>query len=81
MKTNVGGWDRNIRWMVGAGALMAGLIAPLNRSWRIGLLAFGASELFTAGARYCPVNELLGVNTAPEGLKSEVRSTAKSLAE
>ncbi len=78
MKPNVGGWDRNTRWILGTGALVAGLIAPVRRSWRIGLLAFAATELVTAGTRYCPVNQALGVNTAAEGLKSEVKSLAES---
>lgn len=81
MKTNVGGWDRNIRWMVGSAALVAGVLAPIRLPWRISLLALGASNLFSAGTRYCPVNEILGVNTATQDLKEEVRSAAQSLAE
>lgn len=81
MKTNVGGWDRNVRWIVGAGALVAGAVAPLRLPWRIGLLAFGAAELITAGSRYCPVNEMLGRNTTGEGVKAELRSVAESAAE
>jgi len=81
MKTNVGGWDRNVRWIVGAGALVAGMLAPVRLPWRLGLLALGASNLITAGTRYCPMNEVLGVNTTGEGLASEMRSAAQSLAE
>jgi hypothetical protein len=81
MKTNVGGWDRNVRWMVGAGALVAGMLAPVRLPWRLGLLALGASNLITAGTRYCPVNEMLGMNTTAEGLKSEISSAAQSLVE
>ncbi len=78
MKTNVGGWDRNIRWVLGSGALVAGLTVPLRLPWRLGLLAFAATELLTAGTRYCPVNQVLGINTAPEGLKSEIKSVAQA---
>ncbi len=81
MKTNVGGWDRNLCWIVGTGALMAGVFAPLRLPLRLGLLAFGASELITASTRYCPVNEMLGVNTTGEGLKSDLKSAAQSLVE
>jgi hypothetical protein len=81
MKTNVGGWDRNIRWILGGAALAAGLLYPVRLPWRLALLGFGASELFTAGTRYCPVNEVLGVNTAGEGLKEEIHSAAQSLVE
>ncbi|HVV73251.1 MAG TPA: DUF2892 domain-containing protein [Verrucomicrobiae bacterium] len=81
MKTNVGGWDRNLRWILGTGALVAGVLAPSRLPVRLTLLAFGAGELLTAGMRYCPVNEMLGVNTAGEGLKSEISSAAHSLVE
>ena len=81
MKTNVGGWDRNVRWMIGAGALVAGMLAPVRLPWRLGLLVLGASNLITAGTRYCPVNEMLGMNTTGEGLKSEISSAAQSLVE
>ena len=80
MKTNVGGWDRNTRWILGGGAVIASLVAPVRLPWRIGLLLFGASELMTAGTRYCPLNEALGINTAPEELGSDLRSTARSIA-
>ncbi len=60
---------------------MAGLMARARLPLRLGLLVLGASNLFSAGTRYCPVNEMLGVNTAREGLKEEVQSAAHSLAE
>lgn len=70
-----------MRWVVGSGALVAAVLAPVRWPLRLGLLALGASELITAGARYCPVNEMLGLDTTGEGLKSELRSTAESLVE
>ncbi len=76
---NVGGWDRNTRWILGSAALLAGLAAPLPKSWRIGLLAFGATEFLTAGSQYCPVNQLLGINTRRGEFKELVRKTAEAL--
>ncbi len=80
MKTNVGGWDRNLRWVIGSGALAAGLLGRFSWPWRVGLLLVGATDLITASTRYCPLNEALGVNTAAEGLKSELRSAVESVA-
>jgi len=81
MKTNVGGWDRNLRWILGTGAIVTSVLAPARLPLRLALLAFGATELLTAGTRYCPVNELIGVNTAAEGVGPELRSAAHSLVE
>ncbi len=64
MKCNVGGWDRNVRLILGASALLFGIFGPLRRRARAVAISFGASELVTGLARYCPVNEALGVNTA-----------------
>jgi len=73
--------DRNARFVLGGGALVAGLFGGLRLPWRLLLLGFGASELITASTRYCPLNEALGVNTAREGLKPEIEAAAHSLAE
>lgn len=81
MKQNVGGWDRDVRWALGGAAIVAGLFAPVRIGWRIGLLAFGVSEFLTAGSRYCPVNDALGVNTLGEGVKSGLRAGVEALTE
>jgi len=64
MKQNVGGWDRNMRWIIGAGALAAALLAPLPRAWRWGAALLAVSGLSTAATRYCPVSAAMGRNTA-----------------
>jgi hypothetical protein len=63
MRQNVGGWDRNTRWILGASAILAALMTPMARGWRLGLLAFGAAQLITAASSYCPLNEALGIDT------------------
>ena len=79
MKENVGGWDRNLRLILGAGALLACLAAPMRRSWKIGLLTFAASELLTGTTRYCPVNEALGINTSRRPLTRVVKGAIHAL--
>ena len=64
MKRNVGGLDRTLRLVAGTTALNLGLFAPLKRGVRAALVSFGASELITGLARYCPLNQALGFNTA-----------------
>lgn len=79
IKQNVGGLDRNTRWILGTAALVAGLFAPLPKSWRIGLLGVGAAQLTTAAAQYCPVNQLLGIDTRhAEAAKEVVRGVARA---
>lgn len=79
MKNNVGEWDRNTRWIVGTGAILLSLAAPLPKGWKVGLLAFGATELLTGTSRYCPVNELIGVNTNYTGPREMARSLAHAV--
>ncbi len=83
MRQNVGGWDRNTRWILGSAAAIAALAAPLPKWWRIGLLSFATTELVTAATRYCPVNHALGVNTRRQDLAEateEAVETAKDIA-
>jgi hypothetical protein len=79
MTSNVGGWDRNTRWVLGAGALIAAVAAPLPRGWKFGLLSFAATELLTAATQYCPVNRALGINTSRERI-AQAAETALNVA-
>lgn len=63
MKHNVGGWDKNLRFLVGGSAIAAALAGRMPVGVKLGLLIVGAMELVTASAEYCPVNELLGMDT------------------
>ncbi len=63
MKCNVGGWDRNIRLVSGAGLLTAGLLGLVKGRARSAALALGTTQLLTGLSRYCPVNQALGINT------------------
>ena len=64
MRKNVGGLDRRLRLIAGAAALALGIFGRLGRRGRAIAISFGASELVTGLARYCPVNRALGFNTA-----------------
>jgi len=50
MQKNVGGIDRNIRLGLGSALMVIGILAPLETSWRIGLLVVAAIALGTAFA-------------------------------
>ncbi len=75
MEHNVGGWDRDMRWVLGTAAAVTALLAPLPKSWRLGLLAFSATEFLTAGTRYCPLNKALGVDTTDSESLTEKAKT------
>lgn len=60
MKTNVGGFDRILRALVGLALLGAGLY---YKSWW-GLV--GLVPLFTAIFRFCPAYLPIGLNTGPK---------------
>ena len=80
MTENVGGWDRRMRWGLGATALVVALTAPIPRGWRISLVSFAATEFLTAGTRYCPLNQALGINTRTQDLKEAVEGAAHQAA-
>jgi hypothetical protein len=46
-----------MRWILGAGALVAGLAAPLPKGWRISLLGFAASKLIKTMSTAQPLAE------------------------
>ena len=81
MKCNVGGIDRGIRFGLGTGALAFALTQPLSRKARMTTLAFGAMELLTATARYCPISQALGINTCPAPVRAKrtIRGIAKTV--
>jgi len=66
-----------MRWILGVGTLVAGVAAPLPKGWRIGLLGFAASELITAAAQYCPLNQALGIDTNPDRIQKTTRAAAR----
>ncbi|OVE83667.1 YgaP family membrane protein [Natronolimnobius baerhuensis] len=65
MDKNVGGYDRPLRFLLGAALLTYGY---QNRERTIGTLAFVAgSDIFaTAVIQRCPLNALFGINTCGE---------------
>lgn len=65
MKHNVGGKDQTARFMIASAAITMGLFA--KRGWIKALgFSIGGTALFTAIARYSPLNEVLRRNTAPQ---------------
>ncbi len=66
MECNVGGADRAARAAAGAGLLTASALAEAGTGWKALMAGLGAIGVVTAAIRYCPVNELLGVDTCRE---------------
>ena len=60
---NVGRTEQKFRLGAGAALLAVAAFAPVSRGWKIGLSILGASELITGSLRYCPVSQVLGINT------------------
>lgn len=66
MRCNVGGIDRTGRIVVGIVLLVVGLVAPIEMTLRIVVLAIAAIALVTAIVRFCPANALFGVSTCED---------------
>jgi hypothetical protein len=65
MKRNVGGKDQTVRFMIASAGITMGLFA--KRGWIKALgFSLGGAELFTAIARYSPLNEMLRRNTVSQ---------------
>lgn len=64
MPSNVGGFDRIARIVVGLALIAFALLAPATLSWKwIGWI--GVVPLLTALVGFCPAYTLLGLNTCP----------------
>ncbi len=63
MKCNVGGADKTIRIIIGIIALGVAIVAGLPLGWTIAAYAVAGIALFTAFVGYCPLNQILGLNT------------------
>jgi hypothetical protein len=64
MPSNVGGFDRIARIVVGLALIAFALFAPATLAWKwIGWI--GVVPLLTAIVGFCPAYTLLGLNTCP----------------
>ncbi len=75
MKCNVGGNDRTIRIVLGIVLAGVGLFAQLEMTWRVIVLVIAVILLATATMRYCPINDMLDVDTS--GKKDEKEGGTK----
>jgi hypothetical protein len=69
MRHNVGGLDRGLRSAVAAGAVAIGLFRGFKAGKRAAVLGFAVIPFITAAMRYCPLNQILGINTSREETK------------
>ena len=64
MTSNVGGFDRIARIVVGVALIAFALFAPATIGWKwVGWI--GVVPLLTAMVGFCPAYALLGLNTCP----------------
>lgn len=61
----MGGAERAVRWVAGAGILATGLLVGRLSWWGILLDAVGALLLLSAATAFCHVKEKLGICPAP----------------
>jgi hypothetical protein len=62
MKTNVGPREQLFRIGIGSAALIGAALLPRLRSWRWLLGTWGLANITTALTRYCPSNQLTGID-------------------
>jgi hypothetical protein len=62
MKHNVGPRERLFRIGIGSAALIGAALLPKLRGWRWLLSAWGMANVATALTRYCPSNQLTGID-------------------
>lgn len=76
MKPNVGPKERYIRLTVGTLAAIAAVTMVKSRGLAAVFGAIAASGIETGFSRYCPMNELLGIDNAPEVRETPLHRTA-----
>jgi hypothetical protein len=62
MKHNVGPGEQLFRIGIGSAALVVAVLLPKLHRWRWLLGAWGLANITTAVTRYCPSNELVGID-------------------
>ena len=62
MKQNVGPREQLFRVVVGSVALTGAALLPKLRGWRWVLGAWGMANIATGLTRYCPSNQLTGID-------------------
>jgi hypothetical protein len=62
MKQNVGPREQLFRIGIGSVALIGAALLPKLRRWRWFLGAWGLANITTALTRYCPSNQLTGID-------------------
>ena len=64
MKSNVGPREQLFRICIGSAALAAAALIPKLRRWRWMLGTWGLANIATGITRYCPSNQLTGIDNA-----------------
>ena len=64
MKPNVGPREQLFRIAVGSAAVAGAALLPRLRGWRWLLCAWGLANITTALTRYCPSNQLTGIDNS-----------------
>ncbi len=62
IKQNVGPHEQLFRISIGSAALIGAALLPKLRGWRWLLGAWGMANIASALTRYCPSNELTGID-------------------
>lgn len=62
MKHNVGPREQLFRISVGSAAVLGAVLMPKLRRWRWFLSAWGLANIATGLTRYCPSNQLTGID-------------------
>jgi hypothetical protein len=73
MKPNVGSVDKVARVSLGVAFVFIGLLAPISTLARFIWVALSLALFVTAFSGYCPLNQLLGIDTRKENERIAIR--------
>lgn len=80
MKPNVGEKERYVRVVLGCLAAVSAVTISKSRRLSALLGAIAASGIETGLSRYCPANEILGIDNAPNLTETPISSIFQSRA-
>jgi hypothetical protein len=69
MICNVGGMDRALRGAIAVTGIGTALLTRHDSRWQMIAGLLGSIATFTFTTQYCPLNQLLGVNTCKTSLR------------
>jgi hypothetical protein len=70
VKSNIGQADQIVRGVLGAGLIILTGLGAIDGAWKVAAVVLGSIAVFTAAAAFCPLYQLLRLDTQTQRRQS-----------